>query len=338
MTHEFKKILAVSKAWKERGVFSVLATVVDLQGSSYRRAGVRMLISEFGEMEGAVSGGCVEKEILLQSKSVFKTGVPIMMTYDGRLRLGCEGVLYILLEPFDISEILLKRIEKAFKNRESFRTQSFFKADFSENHDFGTIIEINGNKYPLRSSFSLNKTKNLQIFQQEFKPIFQLYIFGAEHDAVQLCNLASIIGWEVHIIAPPDEQKIIDYFPGATNLLSPLIDKIDVSAVGRNTAVVLMSHNLNKDLQYLIALKDTEPIYLGLLGPSKRREYLLSELLNYFPDTPFDFFERIHGPAGLNIGAESAPEIALSIIAEILSVTRNAELMQLKDKSGKIHD
>ncbi len=79
---------------------AVLASVVALEGSSYRRPGVRMLLLEDGHMTGAVSGGCVEKEIFRQSESVFRTGIPKMMTYDGRYRLGCEGILYILLEPF----------------------------------------------------------------------------------------------------------------------------------------------------------------------------------------------------------------------------------------------
>ncbi len=101
MTHEFKKIIKGHQNAQNLGLQSVIATVVALNGSSYRRPGVRMLITENGNMIGAVSGGCVEKEILKQSFSVFKTGMSKVMTYDGRYRLGCEGVLYILLEIFN---------------------------------------------------------------------------------------------------------------------------------------------------------------------------------------------------------------------------------------------
>ena len=83
---------------------------MDLDGSSYRKPGVRMLILENDTMIGAVSGGCVEKDILLQSQSVFKTGKSKMMTYDGRYRLGCEGVLYILIEQFEPSEACIDAI------------------------------------------------------------------------------------------------------------------------------------------------------------------------------------------------------------------------------------
>lgn len=338
MTHEFKQLLEVAYAWQNERIRSVMATVVALEGSSYRRPGVRMLISESGTMEGAVSGGCVEKEIVRQSESVFKSGIPKVMTYDGRFRLGCEGILYILIEPIELSETLYKTFQDCFRMRKAFKSTSYFELEFNENQYFGTLLKIEGKTWGLRPSYSNPDIQNLQEFHQEFQPIFQLYIFGAEHDAVQLSTLASNIGWDVHIIAPPDEQKTIDYFKGATSLSTPLMNSVDVSNIGDRTAVVLMSHSFNKDVHYLMALKDTNPTYLGLLGPSNRRERLFSELLNYAPDTPYEFFESMHGPTGLNIGAESASEIALSIVAEILSVIRDVELMPLREKSGKIHD
>ena len=338
MTHELKSILSVAYNWQSRGIRSVLATVVALEGSSYRRPGVRMLISDSGEVIGAVSGGCVEKEVLRQAESVFGTGISKIMTYDGRYRLGCEGILYILIEPIEISQTLLEVIQDFFKNRKTFHSISYYIPEVSQSDVYGTVLKLDGNAYLLNSTFSKIDSEQIQTFRQEFKPIFQLYIFGAEHDAVQLCDLASRMGWEVHIIASPDEEKTIEFFKGATTLSSPFINEVDVSGIGLNTAVILMTHSLNKDVQYLMALKDTNPEYIGLLGPSRRRERLLSEFLNYFPETPYHFFESIHGPTGLNIGAETSAEIALSIIAEILSVTRNTEVMSLKEKSGNIHD
>ena len=97
MTHELKKIVKAYQQAKENGITTVLASVVALEGSSYRRPGVRMLILSDGRMIGAVSGGCVEKEIQRQAQTVFSSGNPIMMTYDGRYRLGCEGILFILI-------------------------------------------------------------------------------------------------------------------------------------------------------------------------------------------------------------------------------------------------
>ncbi|NNC69380.1 MAG: XdhC family protein, partial [Flavobacteriaceae bacterium] len=104
MTHEFKEIVDQAIINQQKNLKSVLATVVHLEGSSYRKPGVRMLIDEYGTMTGAVSGGCVEKEVVRRAKSVFADGKAKVIAYDGRYRLGCEGTLYILIEPFIISE------------------------------------------------------------------------------------------------------------------------------------------------------------------------------------------------------------------------------------------
>ena len=130
MTHEFKKIIKGYQEAKESGLQSVIATVVALNGSSYRKPGVRMLIVENGTMIGAVSGGCVEKEILKQSFSVFKTGTPKVMTYDGRCRLGCEGVLYILLELFNPEADFIDAFEYALERSNNFTIHSFFQRKF----------------------------------------------------------------------------------------------------------------------------------------------------------------------------------------------------------------
>ena len=98
-----------------------------------------------------------------------------------------------------------------------------------------------------------------------------------------------------------------------------------------------MSHNYANDLKFLLELKDTKPAYLGLLGPSKRREKLLSQFLEYCPEVNPEFIENIHGPAGLNIGAETPQEIAISIVSEILTIIRQQQPMSLRDKQSGIH-
>jgi xanthine/CO dehydrogenase XdhC/CoxF family maturation factor len=99
-----------------------------------------------------------------------------------------------------------------------------------------------------------------------------------------------------------------------------------------------MTHSFNKDVQYLLALANTHPAYFGVLGPKHRRERLLEKALDFNTELSVDFLERLHGPVGINIGAESAEEIAVSILAEILSVVRNQKPVQLKEKLGNIHD
>ena len=335
MTHELKIILKSYRAAQEFGLKTVLATVVALDGSSYRKPGVRMLIREDGKMIGAVSGGCVEKEVLFQAQSVFKDGIPKVMTYDGRYRLGCEGILYVLIEPFKPNDECIEVFKTTLKKRKSFEVSSHFQKDERSDKGFGSIFKIDGENHTLRNGFEPDEGS--KIFTEQMPPCFKLLIIGSEHDAVQLCGYASMTGWEVHVATVASEEKDISDFPGAMEFISGLPEELDISEIDDQTAVILMTHSYVKDLKYLLRLKDAAPSYLGILGPSSRREKLLNEFLERCPEVSDTFFDRIHGPAGLNIGAETPQEIAISIISEILAVTRSKEPISLKDKTGAIH-
>ncbi|MEM7186561.1 MAG: XdhC family protein [Bacteroidota bacterium] len=338
MTHELKEIVAAYLNAKERGVRTVMATVVDLDGSSYRKPGVRMLLCEDGSMVGAVSGGCVEKDIARQAEQVFSSGKPLMMTYDGRYRLGCEGVLYILVEPFQPDEHFLETFSEAIAHRISLKLTAHYQKEEGFFDGLGTTISIGDREFGCTAHSAKKESGHqLRTFEQTLPPCFKLMIFGAEHDAVTLCRLASFHGWEVTIVAGPLEQKTIDNFPGATSFYSVAPDAMELDRIDAQTAVMIMSHNFANDLKFLIELKDATPAYIGLLGPSKRREKLFSELIEHFPDLDVSFPERIHGPAGLNIGAETPQEIATAIISEILTVVRDKQPILLREKQGGIH-
>lgn len=337
MTHEIKNLVRQVWEGQQKGLQTVLATVVALEGSSYRRPGVRMLIQNNGMTYGAVSGGCVEKEVIHQAQTVFESGVPKVMTYDGRLRLGCEGIIHILLEPIRLSTVLKTLFDKVLKERKTFESKTYFFAQPEENSLFGTIFTFEGVAYPLRENY-IHPKGNFDEFKQIFPPLFQLYIFGAEHDAVVLCKSASALGWEVTVVGPPDEAKTKSFFQGAQEFITPTLGSLEFDSIDRQTAVILMTHSFNKDIQYLLALTNTQPAYLGILGPKHRRERVIEQVLNYKPEVSLSFLEQLHGPSGINIGAESAEEIAVSILAEILSVTRNQKPVQLKEKSGRIHE
>ncbi|ALJ03792.1 hypothetical protein APS56_00885 [Pseudalgibacter alginicilyticus] len=335
MTHEFKNIIEEATKAKIHGLKSVLASVVDLDGSSYRRPGVRMLILENGNMVGAVSGGCVEKEILLQSESVFKTSKPKMMTYDGRYRLGCEGVLYILLEEVAFDEAFESSFFKCLNKRISFDIISRYEKKAGFYKGLGSEVKIGENYFSISNKTS--KNADSLIFCQVMPPCFKLIIIGAEHDAVQLCKYAYLTGWEVTIVAGVKEHKSIKEFPGANKFMACAPEDIDVTNVDNQTAIVLMTHNFAYDLRFLVAINKTQPIYIGLLGPSKRRDDLLSQFIEYCPDISDEFLESVYGPAGLNIGSETSQEIAVSIVSEILSVARKEEPIFLSKKAGRIH-
>ena len=337
MTHEFKNIVERAFLAKTDGITSVLASVVALDGSSYRRPGVRMLVLENSDMVGAVSGGCVEKEVLLQSQSVFKTGISKIMTYDGRYRLGCEGILYILLELFDPQEKFRYAFFTCLKNRNPFEIISFFTKKEGVSKGLGSYVKINDALLAISHPTIDYENNKLPVFRQNMLPRFKMVIIGAAPDAVKLCQYATLTGWAVNIIAGINENKTIENFPGANAFTSTTAESLDVNNIDSQTAIVLMTHNFATDLRYLVALKTTIPAYIGLLGPSKRRDDLLNQFMEYCPEIEGDFLERIHGPAGLNIGSETPEEIAISIVSEILAFTRNHEPMPLNQKRGQIH-
>ncbi|CAM4319637.1 XdhC family protein [Zobellia roscoffensis] len=335
MTHELKNIVRAYKAAKEKKQKTVLATVVALEGSSYRRPGVRMLIREDGKRVGAVSGGCVEKEIVRQAQTVFIDDVPKMMIYDGRYRLGCEGILYILIEPFIPNPAFLDAFDEILKSRAQFEIRSSFTKEEGTYADLGSFFVIGEKNYGVRPNVVLSTERIL--FNQQMNPCFKLIIIGAEHDAVQLCSFASLTGWEVTIVAAAAEEKNIKDFPGASLFLPEEPEMLSINSIDNQTAIVLMTHSYVRDLKYLLAIKKSQPVYLGLLGPAQRREKLLNEFMELYPEVSDTFFDVVHGPAGLDIGAETAQEIALAILSEILSATRNKEPIMLKNKQGRIH-
>ena len=336
MTHELKKIIEAYLEATEQKKKTVMATVVALDGSSYRRPGVRMLILDNGKAIGAVSGGCVEKEVILQAQTVFTNGISKMITYDGRYRLGCEGLLYILIEPFEPDQSFLDAFQENLVKRCPIEVSCHYSKTEGSSDSLGSIFTIRQNKFPIRENFEHNG--NMKVFKQEMEPCFKLLIIGAEHDAVQLSSYASLTGWEVTVVAAPSEEKTLVDFPGAQELLCVDSESLSIETIDNQTAVLLMTHSYVKDLKFLLRIKDTVPAYLGILGPAKRREKLLNELIERHPEISDSFFDTIYGPSGLNVGAETAQEISIAILAEILAVVRKQKPIMLKLKSSPIHN
>ena len=339
MIHEFKEIINQAIINQHKGLKNVLASVVHLDGSSYRKPGVRMLISEDLNFVGAVSGGCVEKEIIHRTKSVFSDGKPKVITYDGRYKLGCEGVLYILIEPIFITNNFTTHLSNATSKRETIKIESRFRKENEVFGNFGSIVTFeNKNKFEFSETFNTQDKNDLDLFSQIIQPSFKLIIIGGEHDAVKLCKVASNLGWEIDVITCVKDSKTIKDFPGANSVIGNSPETIQFTNIEENTAIVIMNHSYVQDLKYLVKLSKFQPKYVGILGAPNRRERLFNELFEFVPDISEDFLETIYTPAGLHIGAQTPEEIAISIIAEILSVIRNKEPFSLRNLTGKIHN
>ncbi len=334
MLFELKEIIAKAVVYQQQGIPAVLATVVALDGSSYRKPGVRMLIAKHGETIGAVSGGCVEKEVVRQSKEVFESNTPKIMTYDGRYRLGCEGVLYILIEPIQLSHEFLDQWAAVLAERQSFELVSAYDKTEIGSVTFGTVLRIGDKDFSLRDHYKLSN--KAQLFTEEVKPALRLFIFGTEHDAVQMCLIASKSGFEVTVISSIRDPRTLNDFPGATSVEAVEPDFIGTLNFDKETAIILMTHNYSRDFQYAINLLEQDYCYFGIIGSYKRRNMLFDELLEYKSDVDLDKLEAIRTPAGLDIGAITPQEIAVSVISEILVTKRKRGSYLVKQQSGII--
>ncbi len=325
MTHEISHIMEAFKVNHSQGLKSVLVTVVDLNGSSYRKPGVRMLMSETCQMTGAVSGGCVEKEIYRQAEAVFEKGLSLMMTYDGRYRLGCEGLLYILIEPFQPNQKFLDAFSNCISSRKPFEIASYYSHSLGLSAEIGSVFSLNNTPF---QGNELSIDTSLAKFKQTLPPVFKLLIVGTEHDAIQLCTMASFTGWHVEMVASGMEMKSVNEFPGAKAIHHVTPEEINDLILDEQTAIVLMSHNFAKDLNFLTNLKATEALYIGVLGSKRRMDQLFTALLEQPIEPTEAFLTKVHGPAGLDINAITPQEIAVSIIAQIIAIKRDNSTAQ----------
>ncbi|WP_412465427.1 XdhC family protein [Pedobacter sp. KLB.chiD] len=357
-------VKAYQKATKENRK-TALATVVKVEGSAYRRPGARMLITEDGQLTGAISGGCLEGDALRKALSAIIQQENKLITYDTTdeddakfgVQLGCNGIVHILFEPIIETDGLNPiAILTALKSqRESAVLATFFS--LSNRHQLGTgllfrnepvlskipksisdeviedIQEVFENKI---SAFKVYKQNNQQIdtFLEFIKPPISLMIAGAGNDAQPLAEMAYQLGWEVTVIDGRPTHATPQRFPNATRIVvSKPENVLSHIQIDEQTAFVLMTHNYNYDLELLQQLLATNVPYIGTLGPKKKLLRMLDELNLATSENEI----RVHGPIGLDIGAETAAEIAISILAEIKSVFTGASVMFLKDKKKPIH-
>ncbi|WP_158799020.1 XdhC family protein [Pedobacter sp. L105] len=363
-----KEIADIIKAYHRAAAENkkaALATVVKLEGSSYRRPGARMLVTEDGLLTGAISGGCLEGDALRKALSAIMQQENKLVTYDTTdeddakfgVQLGCNGIVHILFEPINIADELNPIVLlTALHNR---REDAVLVTLFSLNRklQLGTSLLYNATNTLSKLPSALynevvedtltvweDKTSLFKIYTAEEQPIdaflefirpsISLIIAGAGNDAQPLAEMAWLLGWEVTIADGRPAHATAHRFPHAKTVLvvkpEQLLAHINIDD---QTAFVLMTHNYNYDIDLLNRLLSTKAPYLGTLGPKKKLIRMLDELgINTAVNE-----SRIYGPIGLDIGAETAEEIAISIVAEIKSVFTGSSARFLKDKKDPIH-
>jgi len=362
-----KKIAAFAPGEK-----AVLATVVEVKGSSYRRAGARMLIGENGETIGTVSGGCLEADVLERAKKVLQTGAAQVFTYDTTeaedsvfsLNMGCRGVIRVLLEPIEkesfpvrVLQIAAERRERQFiatlisPDNNSFVGGRIFY-DAAEQFYFENLPNIleaskelindcldffmHGKSAEMRE-YQTEKER-FELFFENVNPPLNLLLFGAGYDAIPLAGFAKDLGWRVTIIDHRTAWANAERFPGGDEIIVSRAGNLDENLFSDKTSVaVVMTHNYEADREILSRLLDSSCQYIGALGPKKRTENLIMELRQAGKTFDEAKLKRLYAPVGLDIGAETPEEIALAIIAEIRSVLSKRSAGFLRSRNGGIH-
>jgi len=340
-----RHLLQSFHAWRAANEPLVLATVYETAGSTYSKAGHRILLAANGDYRGLVSGGCLEGDLAERARGVIATGQAVPVTYDLRdsaddlwgLGVGCNGLLRVFLQPLlpkndyqpfaAIAEHLAGTRAAGVatvidSNNPAFAVGATAVVDDAGVRVFGAdprateLLRAAARAALQSGTAQLVSEGGVRILQAALRPIPRLLVLGAGLDAIPLVGMAAELGWLV---------TVADHRPGyiarggldraeRAALVEP--GKLSATlALGDFAAIVVMSHHLATDRKYLAELARVDTRYLGVLGPRARRDRLLSELADVAPKLS----ERLKGPVGLDIGADSPESIALSILAELQS-------------------
>jgi xanthine dehydrogenase accessory factor len=350
---------------------TALATVVHVEGSSYRRPGARMLITEDGRLTGAISGGCLEGDTLRKALLAMAQQKPMLVTYDTNdeddaklgMGLGCNGVIQVLIEPINpgktinpiqlLKEIAGKRQKGVLitlfclqdKKEEQPGTCLLVKEDGSiigNSHHLEEILMADVKKVLLtqQSSFKnyITDKQNLTAFIEMLQPAVSLVIIGAGNDAFPLVAMADILGWQTTVVDGRPSYAKADRFTKACQVLvSKPENVLNQIVIDNQTVFVLMTHNYNYDMLMLESLLSKNVVYVGMLGPRKKKERILEELQEKGTRFTSQELSILYSPVGLDIGAETPEEIALSIVSEIKAVLSGRQAMSLKNNADVIH-
>lgn len=311
------------KVLQQAGLKFVLATVVRVDGSAYRRPGARMLIAEDGNWWGGISGGCLEGDIFKKAQLALFSQSYKSITYDTReedpfalgIGLGCQGVIEIFINPFQnqINE-LVSTLEK---------------------HLAGNVAHTLAISYSNAFQITMNDADDShgcswenELFTEYLPAPMTVWVFGNQFDAQGFIQQANALAWRVNWVGILAKMS--------TDLrVHGRFGYEEFWPIQSTDYLVMMTHDLEKDVKILekLLLAPIKPAYVGILGPKKR----FDKLQNHFKEDLVTLLP-ISTPIGLDIGAEGPEEIAISIISEILSTKNNRNGQRLSLRNRAIHE
>ena len=322
MQSEFDNLLQVASQWHKKGIGAVIATVIETWGSAPRRIGSQLIVSGNGHMEGSVSGGCVEGAVVLEALESLKDGKTKVLEYgvsdDDAFAVGlaCGGKMRVLVEPVgkQMPQNLLQELADAIAKHESVIYEINIKTLQRRlvYNDYGDRVRRD------KSGFKQDETTFLNVYS----PKLRIDIVGAVHIAQALVPMAEIAGFSPRIIDPRESFANRERF-GSIEISNDFPDvALTKSKPNYRTAVILLTHDPKLDDPALQIALQSEAFYIGALGSKKTHQQRINRLKQAgFTEKQID---RVHGPIGLNIGASSPEEIAISILSEVIATLRIA--------------
>ncbi len=370
---EIQDIVFAFELTRKQKKQAALATVVHVEGSSYRRPGARMLVTEDGQLTGAISGGCLEGDALRKARLVMLEKKTMLVTYDTTddddaklgVGLGCNGIIRILIEPINPEDPdnPIAFFEDYLSNRQTAVLVTLFSLENRAVYQPGTCLFITENgrisgqcadkalqealltdaQHVLKTGVSLTKTyissdSALTGFVELLKPAVSIIVVGAGNDAIPVTQMAAILGWQVTVVDGRANYATPDRFPAAQRVIVAKPEQVlSQLTMDEQTVFVLMTHNYNYDLAMLRLLLPLRPPYIGSLGPKKKLVRMLDELQEEGMIITSEQLSNVYGPTGLDIGAETPEEIALAIISEIKAVLSSKKGISLRERQDVIH-
>ena len=328
MASDLTDILSI---WsKDRDLDWVLATLVCVEGSSYRKPGAIMLINGFGQYYGMLSGGCLEADIVLKSSQVLNDGKARIIRYDmqdesnisWQLGIGCGGCIDILLQPVNKKNHYLA-LDQVLDQLSQGKTCHYLQG--MDELSKTKIIE-NSNQQRFFSDYAITRNQEGQWFVNLLKPNPHIAIFGGGIDAIPLTNFARELNWQVTLCDPRSAYARDKNFPSANTIIkNPIPSLKGCEWLNKIDAAVIMHHNIKLDAQALELLQTSSARFIGMLGPGHRTQRVVAEtsLNGSQLNTP------LHNPIGLDLGGDSPSSIALSIVAQIQSVLNQTSAQSL---------
>ena len=333
-----REILQELDRWRAAGDRIAIATVVATRRSAPRPIGSKLAVSEGGELAGSVSGGCVESEVVEAAHEVLAGGEPRLLTFgisdDLALSVGlpCGGEIDVWVSEPD-PELLGRLADVAREERRA--------VVFTDLDDGTQRLVLDGDD-PVADDLirgGHSKVVELQgrrVFANVFGPPPRLLVYGAVDTADALCAAARGLGWHTIVADARGRFATRERLPNAHEVIVAWPEETLAQVQPDHaTAVVVLTHDDKFDIPMLVGTLTTDAYYIGAFGSRRNQERRRERLLEAGVDE--SALDRISGPAGLDIGAHTPAETALSMLAEIMAVRAGRDGGRLRESSGRIH-